>query len=369
VATREAIQRWRSVLEDIVQYSALPSGQNVRRQLASPDARANVGTVNSSPIYGMVRGTLTTPFLDLQSVDTPRDPVLLAILQPISDGVLHMTSFKELLPQWEEFDRLAQAALSALDDVDLFEPTVDELVAEMLLSLKTTLLLAGTGLHGSMKVIAEELVRRQLSFAQTFTLPLRFFDLATNSMVDHPSKTTLSLAGLKPIVDANTGDSLASAGSSPAPPVMKQFAAQAIVDFYTDWEEYYRSELARAHECDADDFQIDYFGDLSKLRQDYVHNRGVCRNSAACKRLKWFTKGQLMTPTGDNYLQLLTDFPSGELATRPESVESGRTQVKGRVDLAIRREFDQVAGALHGNDAALDEALAEWTVKNKPAEA
>ena len=44
---------------------------------------------------------------------------------------------------------------------------------------------------------------------------------------------------------------------------MKQFAAQAIVDFYTDWEEYYRSELARAHECDPDDFQIDYFGDLS----------------------------------------------------------------------------------------------------------
>jgi hypothetical protein len=150
--------------------------------------------------------------------------------------------------------------------------------------------------------------------------------------------------------------------------VVKQFAAQSIVDFYTDREEYYRSELARTHQCSKHDFQIEYFGDLSKIRQDYVHNRGVCRNSARCKKLRWFTKGQLMIPTADNYLQLITDFPESELRTTPAKVERGRTQVTGRVSLPIMREFEEVASDVHGNiGPALDEALLDWVAKNKPA--
>ena len=43
---------------------------------------------------------------------------------------------------------------------------------------------------------------------------------------------------------------------------MKQFAAQAIVSYYTEWEDHYRHELARAHGCTIYDLQINYFGDL-----------------------------------------------------------------------------------------------------------
>jgi len=75
-------------------------------------------------------------------------------------------------------------------------------------------------------------------------------------MVERPSKTTLSLAGLKAIASTDPREN-SSAYSSPPPSVMKQFAAQAIVDFYTDWEEHYRRELARTHHCSKYDFQID----------------------------------------------------------------------------------------------------------------
>ena len=234
MATREAVQRWRSVLSDIQQFGIMPTGQQFRHQLSSPQARTELPAGVASLIFGVVKGFLTTPFTDLWSVDPPQDPALEAILQPIADAALHMTPFKELLPQWQEFELLVQQALLALDAAEMSEPTADELIAEMLLSLKTTLLLAGTGLHGSMKVIAEELIRRYKSFAQPLTLPLRYFDLATNSIVDHPSTTTLSLAGLKAIVDPDPGNYTAQPSSSPAPAVMKQFAAQAIVDFYTD---------------------------------------------------------------------------------------------------------------------------------------
>jgi hypothetical protein len=235
----------------------------------------------------------------------------------------------------------------------------------MKLSLKTTLLLAGTGLHGSMKIVAEELVRRQVSFATPTTLPLRLFDLATNSMVNSPSATTLSLAGLKAIVDIDASASSATE-STPSPIIMKQFAAQAIVDFYTDWEEYYRGELARAHHCNKHDFQIEYFGDLSKIRQDYVHHRGVCRNSTRCKILRWFTKGQLMVPSPAKYLQLLTDFPDGALRIAPPVSTSSRTPVTGQVDVTLMREFERVANDSRGNtSAALEEALSDWVSKNR----
>ena len=110
---------------------------------------------------------------------------------------------------------------------------------------------------------------------------------------------------------------------------MKQFAAQVIVDFYTDWEEHYRVQLATAHHCEKYDFQINYFGDLGKLRHDYVHNRGICSNSAHCDTLKWFSTGDLMIPTSANYVQLLTEFPADELRHRPSRVETGRAPVRG----------------------------------------
>jgi hypothetical protein len=322
-------------------------------------------TVNAAtPIYGMVTGTLTTLFTDLRGVDPPTDPALAAVLEPVWQAVLALTPNKELLAQWDNFAATVHAARQALEEAPMGEPTAPEIITEMLLSLKTTLLIAGLGRLGSMTVLAQELVRRYASFAAPVTVPLRFYDLATNAMVDSPSSTTLSLAAIKAMVDPE-GETDNSGG--PPPSVSKQFAAQVVVDFYTDWEEYYRPELAKVHQCSKYDFRINYFGDLGKMRHDYVHNRGVCSNSAHCDLLKWFTKGDLLIPTPENYLQLLTDFPADELQTKPQPVVSGRDQVRGSVSIPILREFDQLARVRDGNlGPALDDALAAWIAKNKP---
>jgi hypothetical protein len=361
VATPEAIQRWRSVLLDIERMNALPRGQEIRARLSTPEAIANWGSVNATPVYGMVQGSLTSLVNDLWSVDAPTDPALTTVLQPVMDAARSFTPFKPLLPQWDQYVAIVRAARQALESQQFGKPTVDEIIQEMSLSLKTSLLLSSTAVVGSWTVIAKEIARRYLSFAAPITLPLRFYDFESKGMVDHPSATTLSLAAIKAIIGPARDDEAQLA----QPPGMKQFAAQVIVDFYTDWEEYYRVELARAHQCDKYDFQVNYFGDLAKLRHDYVHNRGVCSNSAHCDTLKWFSTGDLMIPTPANYVQLLTEFPAEELRRRPSRVETGRAPVRGSASVSLLREFESIARDRHGSiGPALDEALAAWTAEN-----
>jgi hypothetical protein len=361
VATPEAIQRWRTVLLKVEQTQALPSRQKVRAELNTPQAVAHWQQVNTTLIYSSVRGFLTALVHDLWSVDAPIDPVMKAAIQPVLDAAMAFTPWKPLLPQWDNYIERIQEARQILDAQQFGEPTVDEIIHEMSLSLKTSLLLSGTATLGSMKVLTEELARRYVSFLTPITVPLRFYDFASKSMVDHPSPTTLSLAAINAIIDPVREDN----ASLPQPPGMKQYAAQLIVEFYTDWEEYYRVELAKAHQCSKYDFQINYFGDLGKLRHDYVHNRGVCSNSAHCDTLTWFSTGDLMIPTPANYLQILTEFPGDELRRRPSRVETGRAPVRGSASVPVLREFERVARDLHGSvGPALDEALAEWTTKN-----
>jgi hypothetical protein len=350
------------VLLDIEKMDSLPGGQKIRAQLSSPQAALSCFAVNATPVFGVIKGSLTGLFEDLRSVDSPTDPVLKALLQPIIDASLAFTPYKPLLPQWDKYSAAVRAARQALDEQQFGLPTVDEIIHEMSLSLKTSVLLSSTAVIGSWTVIAAEIARRYASFAAPITLPLRFYDFESKKMVDHPSATTLSLAAVKAIIDPVRDDE----SELSQPPGMKQFAAQAIVDFYTDWEEHYRVELARAHQCSRYDFQINYFGDLAKLRNDYVHKRGVCSNSAHCSTLKWFKTGDLMIPTPANYVQLLTEFPVEELRRRPSRVESGHAQVKGRASIPILREFESVAGDVHGNvGPALNEALADWTRKHR----
>lgn len=361
VATPEAIQRWRSVLLDIERLDGLQRGQDIRAQLSAPQAAANWSQVNNTVIYGTVRGFLTSLVNDLWSADPPTDSALIAVLQPVRDAAMSFTPFKPLLPQWDNYTAAVRTARHALEAQRFGETTVDEIIQEMSLSLKTSLLLASTAVIGSWTVIAKEIARRYVSFAAPITVPLRFYDFESRGMVDHPSATTLSLAAIKAIIDPVRDDETQLS----QPPGMKQFAAQVIVDFYTDWEEHYRVELARAHQCDKYDFQINYFGDLGKLRHDYVHNRGISSNSAHCDTLKWFGTGDLMIPTPANYVQLLTEFPADELRRKPSRVETGRAGVKGSASIPVLREFERVARDLHGSvGPALDEALAEWTTKN-----
>lgn len=119
MATREAVDRWQSVLLSVEQYVTRPRGQQMRVHLSTRQARADFRMVNATLVYGVVEGTLTTPITDLRSVDPPTDPVLLALLQPVFDAAAAFTPHKELLPQRDHFASVARTARLKLDT----EPT------------------------------------------------------------------------------------------------------------------------------------------------------------------------------------------------------------------------------------------------------
>lgn len=97
-----------------------------------------------------------------------------------------------------------------------------------------------------------------------------------------------------------------------------------------------------------------------------MHNRGICRNSAKNKVLKWYRKGDTMIPRHANYLQLMEDFPAEELRTvKPSPVTVQRPPVKANADPELTREFLVRAENLGiTKDAALDQALADWIAGN-----
>lgn len=187
------------MLADMEQLSTMPSGQRMRQQLESPQVRANVrpGAPLHQLFYRLITQAITTPFLQLWSTDQPRDPLLLAALQPVADAVNALSPDLELLPQWEGITVVVQAARHMLDTEPMGEPTVDEVISDILSSLRTTLLISCIGQQGATRLVAEELVRHVDSFIKQTTAPLRYYDIPTKTFVDKESPTTLSLAGFK----------------------------------------------------------------------------------------------------------------------------------------------------------------------------
>lgn len=331
----------------------------------------------------------STPFTDLWSADYPTDPLLLAVLRPVHDAVTAFTPDEELPPQWDRLTVAARTAVAALDTELMSEPTADELIADILFALKTTLLISAVGQQGFIRLLTEEHARyfkgivaggfahglnglmQRRGSPVTLAKPRGYFDLRTNQFVDQPSSTALSLAAFKyfasrdiSLAQGNPG--IESLPNSP-PMVAKQFAAQAIVNFYTDWEERYRTALAAVHGCDERDFQIDYFGDLNRMRQDYVHRGGISGQSDGCKLLKWFQAGDLMTPTPQNYCELLIAFPADELRQKPAQRNTGRERPNIRADLKLLREFERLTSDFNGSKGdALDDALKDWISKMRP---
>ena len=369
VATGDALQRWDKVLHDVERTLDTPSMRQTRKALetGAPATRA-------PRLFQIVTGAIKAPFTDLWQVEKPTDPKLLAVLQPVADAAGSFDRKSPLLPQVDQYSEVVATARQGLDPENISAPTVEEIITDMYLTLKISLLVAGTSHLGSIRVIDEELAERNSAIAKGLARPVRYYDFATQKVIDAPSDTALSLAAFAAIVDpgpASTWEEGLKPDPADQPPVMKLFAAQVIVNYYTEWEEYYRRELAQAHECSVYDFQINYFGDLGRMRHDYVHRRGFCGNSDSeyCEMLKWFSKGDIMIPTPTNYLQLLTEFPADELRRKPVAVTTGRDQIKGSASIPILREFDDVAGTERKKrGAALDEALSEWTAKNRPAE-
>jgi hypothetical protein len=368
MATPDATNRWDRVLEDMQRFDNSPNGRNIRRGLAGGKTGADLPAANA---YSVISGVYAGRFKELWAADPPQKPSLIDAIQPVHDAAYAFTPYEPLEPQIDQLMGAVAAAREKLSDGTGSAPDVEQIIADMEMWLKVNLLVAGTSHLGPIKVIDDELAKQAEAVRTGFRLPARHFDFATNTLVNVPTPTSIPLAVFAASVDntiASTWAEVMQPDPADQPSIMKQFAAQLIVTFYTEWEEHYRPALARALGCEPEAIRLNYFGDLRNMRQDYVHTRGFCKNSAKNKLLKWFTKEQAMIPTPADYLELLTAFPSEELKVKPPEFTRDRLRVEANAKAALVGEFDKaVAASGYTKDAALDQALEAWIAAHSEA--
>src|SRR5262249_27747656 len=147
-------------------------------------------------------------------------------------------------------------------------------IADLENFVKVSVLVARVGHPGAMQMVDKEIQERNRSINKATDRAPQFLDINTMRWVEEPSKTTISLSVFVAMVDpgiATLQEMFQQPVEDSQAPILKQFAAQWVVHVYTEWEEYYRDALAAALGCDREAVRSDYFADLKRMRQDYVH--------------------------------------------------------------------------------------------------
>jgi hypothetical protein len=358
MTTEATLQRWDKILDEV---------ETTRR--GCPFINLLVpGYKQFQQGFRLTVAAITKPFKDAwQSDRPPETSTLHAVLESVAHAADDWDFDQAASPQVDNFMDVVAEARRKLADGDTGEPTAQEVLADLENLLKVSVLVARVGHRGALEIADWERQGRNKAVNKATDRPATYLDLNSMQWVDRPTKTTLSMAVFLSMVEPGMGtitEALRPPDENDQPEIMKRFAAQWVVHVYTEWEEHYRVALAKALGCDKEDIRSDFFADLGRMRQDYVHKaRGICKNSARNKVLKWFNKGDNMIPTHANYQQLLTTFPAEDLLqVKAAAGTSPRRQpVRANADPKLVRRFEEVADSVGiSKDTALDEALDAW---------
>ena len=179
------IDRWVNVLEQVELTDKGVNGRNLRRALANG--------LDVPSAFDVVRLVYFGPVLDLWPT-APSDPVLLDILEPVRELIMKFSPYRDVLSQLDDYVAAVAAARASLEVERTSVRTVEQIIADMRLTLEVTLLVAGTSHLGPMKLIYDELEDRNRSVATTGIVPPPGrLDLATGEVSKTPSETSINL--------------------------------------------------------------------------------------------------------------------------------------------------------------------------------
>lgn len=354
-----AIQRWDRVLDEV---------EKTRK--ACPYLHYLVPGYNQfDQGFRLIAAAITKAFVDAWQTDRPEEgSPLHAVLEPVAAAAADWDFEQPAEPQVDTLMSVVAEARRQLAEGEVNQPSAEELVVELETLLKVSVLVARVGHRGTMEIADTERTGRMQSVNKAKDRPPTYLDLNSMGWVVEPSKTTLALSVFLPMVEpsmATFGQVIRQVDEQPE--IMKRFAAQWVVHVYTEWEEHYRPAIAAALGCDVEAIRSDYFADLGRMRHDYVHKmRGIARNSARNKILKWYSKGDNMIPTHQNYVQLLADFPAEEMLQPKPVPPAQRRPILANASPDLVRKFEETADRLGiTKDQALDRILSAWISANE----
>jgi hypothetical protein len=271
-----------------------------------------------------------------------------------------------------------QQAVPALEALETeTDSSVEEIIADLERALLVSLVVTLTA-HGTILPKEGEWTRHHQRFLNGHVDDLgHYLEVATLRFVDQPGPGRVHMQHVVSACDGGmtvfTAGASGVAGVEHHPEILAVSYAQWFAYIFAMWEEQFRGRLAKFWDAHLDnkirrsDILVDYFGDIRLIRNDFVHNKGVCDESANVVVLQWnFIKGQLIEIAARQMISLITFFPYTELRTPPTPQPStGLKGAPGRVDAQLLEDVRQLARELDLSDNELaSAAYSLWLQSN-----
>ncbi|PYE13344.1 hypothetical protein DFR67_117115 [Williamsia limnetica] len=152
--------------------------------------------------------------------------------------------------------------------------------------------------------------------------------------------------------------------------------AQWFTYMHSLWDEQFRPRLAAFYNRDAaeaevvskNDVRIEFFNDIRKIRNDFVHHQGIVKNAAKLKFFDWgFKEGERLAVTMDQMIEMMDSFPRKQLTVRPAPSTSKpvRKNMTTSFDIELVHAYSKYVNDSPGVrfEKANDEMITDWLIK------
>jgi|SRR5271166_2207347 len=270
------------------------------------------------------------------------------------------------MSRFEETMATAEQALKRLV-ADPEPASLAELVEELKRTVKVSMLAALLGAAGIVELADAEFAARleELKYPPPQS---RWVELARGpvAVVARPTDTTVSIEEIYQAAAPGVQGMLQAMRGEVSPPreteVQRIQGAQWISYIFAEWNDHYRFELAKVWDCTHRDYAFLFFGELGKIRNDFIHNGGVAKRATAnCQTLNWFNEGEQMFLTLGRYLDVVRSWPWDDLVDQPAPGQDTRNQYPGRAPLTLIDAVQRAAAADGVKpDDVVEQALWLW---------
>lgn len=200
---------------------------------------------------------------------------------------------------------------------------------------------------------------------------LHYVDLPTFLPCKEPGSGRVHVQQLQSAIRAGTTVFIAGAGHSEVDhyPELQSIAySQWFAYMHAIWDEQFRVRIAAFYSTpeeplEKNDVLSDFFGDIRRVRNDFVHGKGIADEAVKVKLLDWgFAKGKPLDIQTLQMLSLVGLFPREALMVKPTARPSpGRKSVPGSADIVLVDRFvAKVAELGMDKNDALDQAVINW---------
>lgn len=318
----------------------------------------------------------------------PTDQILMTLeSQPLTPGTWLAEALSEVttalddldygddfVPKLRALSTAIDTAIPVLED-RIIEP--DEPVEEIVVDLERALLisiLSPLTAHNPILPLVDSWRNDHQRFLQG-NLPSdvgHYFSVGTLTYVDEPGPGRVHMQHLVSACDGGMTSFAAGATRESLenhPEIQAVVYAQWFAYIFAVWEEQFRGRLAKYWDSMTDnkirrsDILNDYFGDIRLIRNDFVHNKGICDESANTVVLRWgFIEGKPIEITAQQMISLIDLFPSKQLCAAPTpQTSTGLKSVAGRIDAQLQEDVKSRARELGLSDNEVNtSAFSAW---------